>query len=579
MGVPPDAREVLLGLDALGPLEPARVDELIDAGTWLQVPAGQRLFSAGDPPDGMYVIVDGRVRFFDEDDGIAVVRGELGPGHTFGEGSLLTGGHRSRTAVVVRDAVLLLVPPEHFMKLLVASPGMAVGVARWVAARLEPARVAVSVAAPPENVVVLPYGVTSGDIGWLVHELAGALDARVVAAPADEPVTAGAERARLVVVDTNDALAVARNVREADRVLVVTAPAGSPAVPIPPLAHPSADPLVSPPVELVLFQGSEVDHPVATALWLVEGGFARHHHLRRRSRTDVARLARHLTGTAVALVLGGGGARGMAHIGVVKAMAELGIPLDHIGGSSIGAIVGGQVAMGWSWQQMLQFDQQRWASRRLRFDVTLPTVSVSSGRRARRILEETFGPLRIEDLWLPFFCTTVNLSRFRLAVHDAGPAAAWVRASASAPGLWPPVVDSAGELHIDGGQLNNVPADVMRLRHRGPIIAVDVCAVQAEMTVPAGTEPPLGLRHLAGRRSRARYPSLVDTLNRCALLGSLQHQETASDHADVYLTPDLSSIGFSGFGRIQDAVEIGYRSALEGLAGWPGPRGREGAPA
>ena len=259
----------------------------------------------------------------------------------------------------------------------------------------------------------------------------------------------------------------------------------------------------------------------------------------------------------------------MAHIGVIKALHELSIPIDHVGGSSMGAIVGGQAAMEWTWDEMLAYNEREWTSRRLRFELTVPTVSVFSGQHARRILDDTFGSWRIEDFTLPYFCTTVNLSRFRLAVHHDGPAAHWIRASASAPGLWPPVVDEDGDLHIDGGQLNNVPTDVMRLRHSGPIIAVDVCAVQSAMTVPGGVEPPVGIRHLLlRRRFRHRFPTLVDTLNRCALLGSLQQRETAAEQADVYLMPDLASVGFSGFGRIREAVDIGYHAAMESLVDW-----------
>ncbi len=356
--------------------------------------------------------------------------------------------------------------------------------------------------------------------------------------------------------------------RQAERVLLVTT-AREPSVHLDrlrPVLQRDVDPLATAPLELVLLATSSRREQAGS--WLSSHAISHCHHVRRDSADDVARVARHLSGESVGLVLGGGGARGMAHIGVIKALAELGIPIDHVGGSSIGAIVGGQAAMGWTWDEMLAYDEREWKSRWLRFDLTVPTVSVSSGRRARRLLEDTFGSLAIEDFRLPFFCTTVNLSRFRLAVHRQGPAVRWIRASASAPGLWPPVVDDDGELHIDGGQLNNVPTDVMRHGHLGPIIAVDVCAVQSAMTVPTGVEPPVGIRHLLRRRFRHRFPSLVDTLSRCALLASLQHRERAFEQADVYLTPDLATVGFSGFGRIREAVDIGYRTAMESLAGW-----------
>ena len=146
-----------------------------------------------------------------------------------------------------------------------------------------------------------------------------------------------------------------------------------------------------------------------------------------------------------------------------------------------------------------------------------------------------------------------------MAIHREGPASRWIRASASSPGLWPPVVDALGELHIDGGQLNNVPTDVMRRLHRGPIIAVDVCASQATMTVQPGVEPPVGIRHLLRRRSADRFQAWSTRSTAAALLGSLKQQAQAAGQADVYLTPDLATVGFSGFARMREAAGVGYR--------------------
>ena len=108
----------------------------------------------------------------------------------------------------------------------------------------------------------------------------------------------------------------------------------------------------------------------------------------------------------------------------------------------------------------------------------------------------------------------------------------------------------------------------MRDRHAGPIIAVDVFSRQAAMTLEPGASPPVGIRHLLRRRSSQRYPTITDTLNRCALLGSLAQQEDARRYADCYIAPDLSQIGFRRFDRIEEAADIGYRAALEALAQW-----------
>ncbi len=296
-----------------------------------------------------------------------------------------------------------------------------------------------------------------------------------------------------------------------------------------------------------------------------------HLHLREGVAGDLARFARHVSGNSVGLVLGGGGARGFGHIGVIRAMQELSIPIDTLGGSSMGAIIAGQCAMGWTWERMLAHNERLWSSRRLRWEATVPTVSLFSGKRTGRLYDLTFGELDIEDFWLPYFATSVDLSAFRLAVHRRGPAAQWIRASSTVAGLWPPVIDAQGHLHIDGGQLNNVPTDQIRDHHDGPIIAVDVCAEQAAMTVEPGSSPPIGIRHLLRRRSAHRYPAITDTINRCALLGSLAQQERARQYADLFITPDLSQIGFRRFDRLAEASEIGYRTAMTALEGWTAP--------
>lgn len=513
---------------------------LAAAAEWLEAPAGVRVFSCGDEPDGMYGIVSGRVRFFTEDEGRAEFTAEAGPGVTFGEGSLLLGGGRSRTAVVSRDALLVRLSPADFQSLMAASPDVATVVAGTFAWRLanvhDPAAERV-----PALIALDAAAMRRSDVEAVLDQLRRVVGDRVVLVdPTDEHAERTLRHADVVVVVRDGG----RRPHDLDGLRAVWS---------------ALDPLAAPRAELVLVRsGGRGD----AAAWRTAFPFAECHHVRKGVADDVRRVGRHLAGTAVGLVLGGGGARGMAHIGVLRALAELAVPVDRIGGSSMGAIIGGQAALGRSWVEILEQNDRAWNRRWLRFDLTLPTVSVQSGRRARRIFDDLFGDVRLEDALVGYFCTTTNLSRFELAVHQDGPAARWIRASASAPGLWPPVVDERGELHIDGGQLNNVPTDVMRRVHRGPIIAVDVCASQQAMTVEPGVEPPVGLRHLLRRRSPDRYPSLVDTLNRCALLGSLQQRAKAADQADVYLTPDLGTIGFSTFARMREAAEIGYRVAL-----------------
>lgn len=490
---------------------------------------------------------------------------EVGAGFSFGEGSVLLDGVRSRTAVVVRDAVLLRVPPARFRSLMSTSPELAAWVARTLAARATYDERLPGPRGTGDATVLVPVGSASADAHFLAEALGrgSGSDAR----PSGPDRQSG--RRPLVVADADDPDHLRNSIGQADRVVVV-ALVDQPRLDLHPIVAglaSSGDPLAQPPIELVLVHDEHEDLRRAGKHWSSDATFDHRHRIRRGNRADLERLARHLDGRSIGLVLGGGGARGMAHIGVIKALRELDIPIDAVGGSSIGAIIGGELAMGRDWAEILERFERTWASRAVRLDLSLPTVSVSSGRRARRILDSTFGDLDIADLPLEYFCTSVNLSRFRLEVHRTGPAAQWIRASASAPGLYPPVVGLDGELHIDGGQLNNVPTDVMRAAHPGPIIAVDLCSVAGPMRVRGGAEPAIGFGHLVRRSRRDRFPGLVDILNRCALLGSLQQQQTAADHADVYLTPDLSAIGFRGFGRLHEAVQIGYRATVAALSG------------
>jgi NTE family protein len=551
---PADAAERISSLGELGNPRGEHLQHLLSSMEWLRVEAGSRIFSEGDPADGWYVLFEGRVRFVVESATMNLTAWELDPVGVFGEGALLTGEGRSRTAVVLRDALLARIPPAVFVEVMQASPGVAAAIARRVARRTvfpgadERRRPRADV-----TITLISPSVPTSRLEPLREAAAAAIS------PPGEVVAVGCDRAG----DVFDA------VRHSDRVLVVadsTAPVDLTSV-ADMVLH-GVDRLAAATLELVLLDPPGASHSDQGEVWRPPQRFTHRLRIRERDPADLRRLGRHVSGRSVGLVLGGGGARGLAHIGVLRALAEHEIPIDTVGGSSMGAIIGGQLAMGWSWEHIYAHNRRVWNDWRLRFEITLPTVSLMSGRRSRRIFDETFGGHAIEDFRLPFFCTSVDLSSFRLAVHREGPAALWIRASASAPGLWPPVVDAAGHLHIDGGQLNNVPTDLLRECHDGPVIAVDVFAKHALMTLGPGARPPVGLRHLVGRRSTPRYPSIADTFTRCALLGSLQHQEGAQRYADLYITPDLTEISFRAFHRIDVAADIGYRAALDCLSNW-----------
>jgi len=188
---------------------------------------------------------------------------------------------------------------------------------------------------------------------------------------------------------------------------------------------------------------------------------------------DIHRLARFVSGRAVGLVLAGGGARGFAHIGILKALTEAGVPIDQLGGTSMGAIIAAGVAAEWDTRDLAKRLRHAFVETNPLSDYTFPLIALFRGRKVSQLLRQNFGEIRIEELPKPFFCVSSDLTSGRIHVHRSGPLWRALRASVALPGILPPVTHH-GHLLVDGGVMNNLPVDVMAQNPHGPIIASDV---------------------------------------------------------------------------------------------------------
>jgi predicted acylesterase/phospholipase RssA len=264
-------------------------------------------------------------------------------------------------------------------------------------------------------------------------------------------------------------------------------------------------------------------------------------------------------------VLSGGGARGLAHLGVLRALTELGVAIDSIGGASMGAIVGALCASG------LDADA---AAARLRdeyvehrdYDYTLPIVALSSAAGSVRRMKRLFGDRGVEDLPLRYFCMSTNLSRAEPVVIERGPLWRAVRTSSSLPGLLPPIADG-GDLFVDGGLLNNLPADIMRQSGAGIVIGVDVTSGVDLRTSEEGQAAMSGWsamwrRMVSGRES---FPSVVDIMSRTALVGCIRDASRMRAQCDVYIAPPVSPYGMNDFRAMDRLVAAGYEAAVTAL--------------
>ena len=602
VNAPADARQFLAATALFAGIESAALDEVVDAVEWLLLPGGETLFRHGDVGDSLYVVASGRLRaVVQKPGGDERLLREAGRGDNIGELSLLTGEPRSATVRAIRDSELVRLSRSRFEQIQQNYPRSMFQLTRmlagWLTARERP------VNARMITIAVVPLGddvpsdvagrvaAALAEHGSVLHLSAGRVES-VLGAGASIAEEGSPDYARIthwlneqeadhrfvVYESARDAPAWARRcVRQADRILACAQSGTDPArCPIPAELREGADAREMADVELVLLHGDGSARPRGTAHWLSLRPFIAHHHVRHASSPDFARLGRHLAGRAIGLVLGGGGARAYAHIGVIRALEEAGIPIDRIGGTSLGALIAGQYAHGYRWQDMIAHNRRVWVDRRPLKDYTLPLIAMLSGRGPLRALNATFGDARIEDLWLSFFCVTTNITRSELAVHQDGSIVRWINASMAIPGILPPVVSDAGDLLVDGSLLDNVPLDAMRRLSEGPVIAVDVSPRVDAALGERYAETPSPWR-LLGDLSRdgaanVPFPTIFDILSRSALVTSNQLAKRVRREADLHLAPPVSGFDMFAWNAIEQIVEIGYQSSRPIIAQWQSAR-------
>jgi lysophospholipid hydrolase len=304
------------------------------------------------------------------------------------------------------------------------------------------------------------------------------------------------------------------------------------------------------------------------------------HHLVRvpfgRHENDFRRMCRRVTGRSVGLVLGGGGARGMAHLGIIRALKEAGVTVDLVGGTSQGAFVGALYARQPDDMKALvdscrDMASQMSSMKAKLFDLTLPMTSIFSGRRFNHGIRKSLGKLRIQDLVLNFFCVTVDLQKQSQVIHTKGILWKYVRASMSLTGYLPPVSEN-GSLLVDGGYLNALPADVMRYKMGArTVISVDVSQESEREYYEYGT-------HLSGWwllwnswnpfAETVKVPSMGDISDMLIWVSSEQHRKNVKLASDLHLTPPIQNYGTLEYDKFEEIVEKSYHYAKPIIDDW-----------
>ncbi len=295
------------------------------------------------------------------------------------------------------------------------------------------------------------------------------------------------------------------------------------------------------------------------------------------------------TAPGVVLALGGGGAAGLAHIGVLEVLAEHGIAVRAVVGTSIGAEIGAFLAAGRAPSEIADMARKFDWMRTLRlFMPDFPAGAVSSGSQIMKFLHAEIGEHRIEDLAIGYLAVAADVESGEMVVIDHGDLIEAVRASISLPGLMSPQ-HVADRYFIDGGVLNPVPFDVARERFGGPVVAVAVhpgVSAMPPSPVADASDWPRRMRELLEQPWMPKAPQLREWLeqhennrhkNRKAktpwsarqildrahnmMLNELVELRARLSPPDLMISPAVADIGLLEFYRANDAIALGRRAA------------------
>ncbi len=583
-----------------GQLDRDAEEELAHRVEWLELAPGEALFRQRDAADALFVLMEGILAAWADADGTETFLNEIAAGETIGEMALIGGAPRSATVRAVKPSLLIRLRRADFEAIAGDHPIVYKAFAEVLVEYLTRSRAGRAHLGGAREITLLSHGANSELSSIVARELADSLAvigptlhlsvarlqemsdrfpfdvAQAVDLPFLDPANARfstwlrQQRKEfhfvLYEADPDQTPWTRLCIDRADELVIVADSRTNP-LPGPLEASLDRDDLVQ--RRLVLVH-QDNGSPINTHRWLESRRFTGHHHVRSGRSEDLARLARVLAKQATGLVLAGGGARGFAHIGVIQAFHEAGIPIDSIGGTSSGAMCSMMYAMELDPFRLAIRNQRDWVDRKPWHKYAPPVLSILDYTSWDRIFHDGYGDADIEDLWIPAYCVSSNIDVGQMVVHDRGPAWKAVRASASLPALLAPVLFD-GHAHVDGGLLNNLPTDVMRARTAGPIFAVSL-GQRTSDELPFDTYPSpwkLTAEKLNPLKRSAPMHTIPKVMLQIAVMGDLARTDQRSEETDVVLEPPVSDISMTDFGDVKGIIRVGYEyttARLEALA-------------
>lgn len=562
-----------------GELDEEHISHILAVARQIEFEPGQYVFKQGEVGSAFYIVLSGRFRALENAGNSIYILGDISTGEPIGEFSLFTKEPHSASVVALRRSTLLCIDAEQYLSIVQEFPLIANTLTKLIIERLRHNAHQRKKDAAPKNIAVVNLQ-PNNDVSAFtsaIEQQFGCMGLGITIYD-QQTHTEDNNQAIFDSMEKNEGLNFlscdAAHIEWAkecitycDLIIVATSfYEDSSLYEIEKKLNLYADNLMNKKIYLLFLHPENAAMPRQTNKWFTDRSVELHLHIRKNNLADVRRFCRIVTHQAIGLVLGGGGARGFAHVGVVKALQEAGLEFDFVGGTSAGAIY--SVALSYA-----DFDLEKVmgyckmaAERKLTSnDITLPFVSLMSGRKMRKFLAEIFGDACMEDLWINCYCVSTNFTEAAVQVHEKGLASLQIEASIAIPGVFPPVIINK-HLHVDGGVVDNLPVEAM---HKKPVQHIIAVSLSAENTTLIELSKIPGSWQIFWDKLRGRkksgLPGLSSILINSITINSRHKLEASKPGTSIFLELDLKDYKFLEWGRWQQIVQKGYEQTKQYL--------------
>lgn len=568
-----------------GELEDGVINHLLEESNCLELNSGENLFQQGDKENSLYIVLAGRCRaLILNDAGNLHSLGDIGVGEPIGEFALFLGEPRSATIVAIRKSVVLQISEKTYLRLVALHPQFSTQLTRFVVKRLRRNALQQHLEIAAKNIAVINLQ-AENDISEYTDAVKQQFESQDVPFQILDAETPQkhqdlhslfnsleqSEGLNFLVCNEQDINWSRQCIIYADLIILATDFYSDPSLKeIERQLQLYSQDILNKKIYLLLLHPENGPAPQNTSRWLEHRAISLHIHYRKNHLPDIRRFTRIISNRAIGLVLGGGGTKGFAHFGVLRALAEAGIEVDFLGGTSAGAIYGLAGSFcDFNQDKIDHFCKEGARAKVIERDLTIPFISIMSGKKVRKYLQYIMGNTHLEDFWVNSFCVSTNYSTASSHMHKRGLAWKQILASMAIPGIFPPVVIN-NQLHVDGAVVDNLPIESMYEFPVKHVIAISLSKLKSR-NVDFENMPSAGAlfwQKITGRK-RYRVPDIGSILINSLTLNSRQKQEIRKSGVDLYVEMDLKGEGMLDGKRWKEIMQKGYDQMKQALNNHP----------